>query len=272
MVYGSETSVVTSRLRKLLLAVLFPPVCLNCQRLADNDSFDLGLCDSCRSQLRPLGRGGCSACGRPLEAVPLPDGFLCGDCRRRTPAIDRFVAGWSFEPPFDRVIHGLKYGRLDFLGTQLARGLWSRLGHQLEEAEMVVPVPLHWRRRLGRGYNQAEEIARPLARLLDRPCQRAVRRVRATPPQTRFDRRHREGSVAGAFRVRGRSRLSGRRVLIVDDVATTGSTLETTAACLKAAGARWIVALVAGWTPMSTAQAKTPTNKGLFDRASGEIL
>ncbi|MEE9563210.1 MAG: ComF family protein [Thermoanaerobaculia bacterium] len=272
MVYGSETSVVTSRLWKQLLAVFFPQVCLSCQRLAENDSFDLGLCDTCRSQLRPLGDGGCSACGRPLEAVPLPDGFLCGDCRRRTPAIDRFVAGWSFEPPFDRVIHGLKYGRLDFLGTQLARGLWSRLGHQLEEAEVVVPVPLHWRRRLSRGYNQAEEIARPLARLLDRPLERAMRRVRATPPQTRFDRRHRAANVAGAFRVRGRSRLSGRRVLIVDDVATTGSTLETAAACLKAAGAVWTVALVAGWTPMSTTQAETPTDKGLFDRVSGDTL
>jgi ComF family protein len=204
--------------------------------------------------------------------VPLPYGFLCGDCRRRTPAIDRFVAGWSFESPFDRVIHGLKFGRLDFLGSQLARGLWDGFGHQLEGAELVVPVPLYWRRRLNRGYNQAEEIARPLARLLDRPLERAVRRVRATPPQTSFDRRHREGNVAGAFRVRGRSRVAGRRVLIVDDVATTGSTLEATARCLKAAGAQRIVALVAGWTPMSSEQPKTPTKKGSFDRILYEKL
>jgi ComF family protein len=245
---------------------------LNCQSLADNGSFNLGLCDTCRSRLRPLGGDGCSACGRSLDARPLPDGFLCGDCRRRTPAIDRFVAGWSFEPPFDRVIHGLKYDRLDFLGAQLARGLWARLGHQLEEAELVVPVPLHWRRRLSRGYNQAEEIARPLARLLDRPLRRAVGRVRATPPQTRCDRRHREANVAGAFRARGRSRLAGRRVLIVDDVATTGSTLEATAVCLRAAGVLSIVALVAGWTPMSSKQAKTTTNKGPFDRISAKKL
>lgn len=272
MVYVPESSAVTSRLWRQVLAVLLPAVCLSCQRLADCDSFDLGLCDTCGSRLRPLGRGGCSACGRPLAAVPLPDGFLCGDCRRRTPAIDRFVAGWSFEPPFDRVVHGLKYGRLDFLGTQLARGLWSRHGHQLEEVEVVVPVPLHWRRRLSRGYNQAEEIARPLARLLDRPLERAVRRVRATAPQIRLDRRHREGNVAGAFRVRGRFRLRGRHVLIVDDVATSGSTLEATARCLKTAGACWIVALVAGWTPMSSKQPKTPTNKDVFDRISTKKL
>ena len=269
--YVRDTSVVTSRLWTQVLAVLFPPVCLNCQSLADNGSFNLGLCDTCRSRLLPLGRG-CAACGRPLDARPLPDGFLCGDCRRRTPAIDRFVAGWSFEPPFDRVIYGLKYGRLDFLGAQLARGLWSRLGHQLEEAELVVPVPLHWHRRLSRGYNQAEEIARPLARLLDRPLLRAVRRVRATPPQTHCDRQDREANVAGAFRTRGRSRLAGRHVLIVDDVATTGSTLETTAACLKAAGARSIVALVAGWTPMSGKAVKKATNKGSFDIISTEKL
>lgn len=204
--------------------------------------------------------------------MPLPAGYLCGDCRRRTPAIDRFVAGWSFEPPFDRVIHGLKYGRLDFLGAQLARGLWSRHGHQLEEAELVVPVPLHWRRRLSRGYNQAEEIARPLARLLDRPLLRAVWRVRATPPQTRRDRRHRQANVAGAFRARCTSRLAGRHVLIIDDVATTGSTLEATAVCLQAAGVRSIVALVAGWTPMSPQPPKTPTNKGPFDRFSAKNL
>jgi ComF family protein len=265
MVYGSKAPDVTSCLWAQLLSVLFPPVCLNCQRLADNDSFDLGLCDTCRSELRPLGRGGCSACGRPLGAAPLPDGFLCGDCRRRTPAIDRFLAGWTFEPPFDRVIHGLKYGRLDFLGHQLARDLHSRFDRQLEEADLVVPVPLHWRRRLSRGYNQAEEIARPLARLLDRPLRRALRRVRATPPQTRLSRRQRESNVSNAFRARGRSRLADSRVLLIDDVATTGSTLEAAASCLQTAGARSVVALVAGRTPMTSDEAKTSITKGLFD-------
>ena len=88
----------------------------------------------------------------------------------------------------------------------------------------------------------------------------------------RLDRRHREGNVAGAFRVRGRFRLRGRHVLIVDDVATSGSTLEATARCLKTAGACWIVALVAGWTPMSSKQPKTPTNKDVFDRISTKKL
>lgn len=265
MVYGSPPPTVTYRLWQQLLAFLFPAVCLGCQRLADSEGFDLALCDTCRSRLRPLSSGYCSACGRSLAAEPLPDGFLCGDCRRRTPAIDRFVAGWSYEPPFDRVVHGLKYRRLDFLGPQLAKELCSRLSHQLREVEVVVPVPLHWRRRLSRGYNQAEEIARPLARQLGLPLHRVVKRIRATPPQTRFGRRQREDNLARAFSVRPGARLDGGRLLLVDDVATTGSTLAASARCLKEAGASHIVALVAGWTPRCGARAEKPANKALFD-------
>jgi ComF family protein len=123
----------------------------------------------------------------------------------------------------------------------------------LDDADVVVPVPLHWRRRLRRGYNQAERIARPLALAIDRPLATALRRRRATPPQSGLGRSERLRSPRRAFGVRPTkattAALVGRTVLLVDDVATTGATLDAAAAALKNAGAAAVIAVVAGRTP-----------------------
>lgn len=117
-----------------------------------------------------------------------------------------------------------------------------------EGGATVVPVPLHWRRRLRRGYNQAEEIARPLAARLGFRFSRSLRRRRATPRQTSLSREHRRSNPAGAFVCR---RTIAGTVILVDDVTTTGATLGAAAVCLKQAGARRVVALVAARTPGS---------------------
>lgn len=240
---------ITGRLLAPLLDFVFPPLCLGCGREERPGPLALGLCLPCRGRLKTLPAALCAGCGRPLTAAALPAGYLCGPCRRRPPAFARLRAVWSYEPPIEQVIHALKFGRLDFLGGHLAREIWHRLGGELREAEAVVPVPLHWRRQMRRGYNQAERIARPLARRLGRPLVQALRRARPTPPQARLERSRRRTNLRRAFRVRRRAPIRGRALLLVDDVTTTGATLDQAAAELLRGGAASVLALAAARTP-----------------------
>jgi ComF family protein len=188
--------------------------------------------------------------------------LVCGRCRARPPAFERLIAAYSYEGPVEAVITGLKYRRLDYLGSHLAGSLAPILGSREPPGgtpgsavrwDLVVPVPLHWRRRWGRGYNQAERIARPLARHLGLPCRELLRRRRATRPQARLARADRLENPAGAFAVRRRfgfaDRLAGRRVLLVDDVATTGATLDAAARALLRAGVSGVTAVAGARTP-----------------------
>jgi ComF family protein len=151
------------------------------------------------------------------------------------------------------VVRGLKFGRLDYLGRHLAMALAERLSDRLSGFDLVVPVPLNWRRRLARGYNQAEQIARPLAARLGLPCVPALSRRRATPPQSLLGRDERLVNLRKAFRAPKPERVRGLHVLLVDDVATTGATLDAAAEALKRAGAAAVTALVAGRTPLEVA-------------------
>jgi ComF family protein len=200
--------------------------------------------------LVPSPREACAICSRPLAAYALPAGYRCDACRRRPPAFDCLLALWSYRPPLDAVVQGLKFRRLDYLGRHLALALAEGLGSQIAGCDRVIPVPLHWRRRFARGYNQAERIARPLASRLELPFSAALSRRRATPPQSLLGRDDRLANLRSAFRVRRPERIRGLHLLLVDDVATTGATLDAAAAALKNAGAAAVTALVAARTPL----------------------
>jgi ComF family protein len=245
-----------------LLRLLFPSPCLGCGAPASPGARGaraavrpFGLCTVCRGRLRPLDlAAACAACARPLVGR-LPQGFRCGRCRAQPPAFDRLLARWRYEAPLDGVVAGLKFRRLDYLGRHLGIALAEAFAAELAGIDLVVPVPLHWTRRLARGYNQAERIAHPLAERLGLPLLPALRRRRLTPPQSTLPRGARLDNLEGAFEPR-RSRprrspspLAGRRVLLVDDVATTTATLDAAARALKRAGAAAVVAVVAGRTP-----------------------
>lgn len=235
---------------------VLPAGCLGCGTPLPAAVSPLGLCGPCHGRLSPVPANACASCGRPLAAHALPPGYCCGDCRENPPAFDRLLALWRYAPPLDAVVQGFKFGRLDYLGGHLAEALAGHLGPQIREQAgkggLVIPVPLHWRRRLTRGYNQAERIGRPLARHLGLPFSSALARRRATPPQSRLDQAARLRNLRQAFAVRGPGAVADRHVVLVDDVATTGATLDTAAAALKAAGAAAVTAVVAGRTPVSS--------------------
>lgn len=236
------------RWRDRLLHLLLPAACFGCGEPLPATGAALGLCGACRTLLQPVPEGACAICGhrgRPGD----PPGGSCAACREHPPAFDRLLALWSYEDPLPAVVQALKFRRLDYLGRHLGEALVDRWESELAGFDAVVPVPLHWRRRLLRGYNQAERIARPLARRLDLPLTPVLRRVRATPPQTSMGRAGRLANLCDAFRARRGARVHSLHLLLVDDVATTGATLDAAAAVLRRAGAAAVTALVAGRTP-----------------------
>ncbi|MEA2601251.1 MAG: hypothetical protein QOF89_2243 [Acidobacteriota bacterium] len=258
-VYGPEAPGVTPppfRLLDRLVHALLPAPCLGCAQPLPATGTALGLCGSCRAALSPVPAQACAVCARPLAGHALPAGYRCGSCRQNPPAYDRLIALWSYRPPLDAVVQAFKFRRLDYLGRHLAAALAAELGSgigrigDIGDIDRVVPVPLHWRRRLTRGYNQAERIARPLAGFLGLPFAAALVRGRATPPQSLLGREERLANLRQAFRVPRPDEVRKLRILLIDDVATTGATLDAAARTLKRAGAAAVTALVAGRTPL----------------------
>lgn len=248
---GSVRSVgpgVTVGVAAALARFLLPSPCLGCGALDPPLDMSLGLCPACRARLREVGRRRCVRCLRPLAGGvgPMP---TCAPCARRRGGPDRLLAGWLYAPPLDAVLLALKFGGQSFLGRHLATALAARLAHQLAGVDLVVPVPLHWRRQVSRGYNQAAEIARPLARRLGRPYRSVLARRRSTARQAELPREARGANLRGAFVVRRPTAARGRVCLLVDDVVTTGATLAAAAAALRRAGAVTVLAVAAARTP-----------------------
>ncbi len=185
------------------------------------------LCAACAAELPALAEH-CPQC-----ALPSPAGAVCGSCLERPPHYDRTLALWRYEFPCDRLVQALKYRARLALAGFFARSVASR---PLPEVDLIVPMPLHPKRLAERGFNQALEIARGLARHLGRPIEpRGVLRVKDTPPQTKLPYEERTKNVRGAFLCT--LDLSGASVAVLDDVMTTGATLNELARALKRAGA-----------------------------------
>lgn len=236
-----------------LMDVLVPCRCLHCFD-TEPGSMRLGLCTRCRRRLEPLtspGRRACDLCGLTLQTPKAKATLRCVPCMNKRSPLDRLFCAWRYKEPLDAVIQGLKFQDLSYLGKHLARELAGLLPPDLQ-VDAVVPLPLHWRRSWTRGYNQAAEIARSLARRRGWSLEEVLVRRRATLPQSGLDRAGRQRNLRRAFAARRRPQLfdaSGKRLLLVDDVYTTGATIEAAALALRSAGAAWVGAAVAGRTP-----------------------
>lgn len=192
------------------------------------------LCEGCTSSLPGLA-GSCPRC-----ALPIARGSICGTCLSDPPYFDGTLALWPYEFPCDRLVQALKYrswlGLASFFADQLA-------GRDLPHVDVIVPTPLHPTRLAQRGFNQALEIARVLARRTGLALEpRGTQRIQNTLPQTRLPYGERARNIRGAFAAR--VDFSGRTVAVVDDVMTTGATLNELARVLKGAGAARVHNLV----------------------------
>ncbi len=208
-----------------LLDLLLPPRCGGCRRLGG------WLCARCFRAIRRLEEPLCPRCGRQLAFR----GDWCS-CRRRLPHLARLRSAAAYEPPLSAAVHRFKYGGWRALGPPLAALLAARLAVDGLPAAAVMAVPLHGARLRERGYNQSEELARALRRRLGlRTPPGRLLRVRDTPPQVGLDRLRRLRNVEAAFAWSGPPGR-GEPVLLVDDVVTTGATLEACAAALSVTG------------------------------------
>jgi len=185
----------------------------------------------------------CRDCRTPFHnRFPLDEDGRCALCRLGLNGFDAAYSFGAFETELRELIHLLKYGGVETLAQPLGRFLALALPRD-EEFDAVVPMPLHWMRRWSRGFNQAELLAREIGRRTSAPVGNLVRRVKATAAQAGLTNAKRRANVRGAFRVRRGASVSGLRVLLVDDVMTTGATASACARVLKQAGAARVVLL-----------------------------
>ncbi len=216
---------IIERAARVALDLLFPPRCALC---------GLGgvlLCGECAATLPPADGERCERCWMPVSRAT-----VCRHCYQRPPAFASVRAAFVMDGPARRLAHELKYEGLTSIAEPMAELMTAC--PDVADADVVVPVPLHRARERSRGYNQAAELARHLAAALQLPYEpRAARRTRDTAPLARtMHRDERRSIVAGAFAA-DRRRIDGRRVLLVDDVVTTGATLDACAGALRDGGA-----------------------------------
>lgn len=211
------------RAEQALLDVVFPPRCVNCHREGDY------LCSDCRTGVSLVTPSMCDLCGRPVS-----NPGLCSSCLRCPAPVDGIRSVAFFEDPLRKAIHAFKYEGLTALSAPLGELLVEGWRRFRPVGDVIVPVPLHSRRARQRGYNQSALLARALSRHTGLPVlEKVLMRVRETLPQVELDAQHRWDNVEGAFECRDAGEIKGRAVLLIDDVCTTGATIEACADALR---------------------------------------
>ena len=223
-----------AKLKGIALDFLFPRWCVGCGKEGDF------LCYSCRQRLPQIMPPLCPKCGRPQSS-----GILCPSCVAWQAEIDGIRSPFRFDGLIREAIHQLKYRNLRALAVSLAQLLQAYLVANPVPGEVLVPVPLHQKRLRERGYNQSSLLARELGKLINLPVvDDCLIRQRHAPPQARTSTvDERLSNVAGAFACRDQ-RLQDKQILLIDDVSTSGATLDACAGALKATGATSVWGLV----------------------------
>lgn len=220
----------------IVLDALLPPRCATCDEPVDRPRT---LCLACWSRVAFIAHPLCAICGDPFETAP-PGDPVCGDCLAAPPPWERGRSALRYDDSSRPLVLGFKHGDRLHLASLLAGWMQAAGSDLLDKAEVIVPVPLHRWRLVARRYNQSAVLAHALGRATGvAVSDRALLRVRRTPSQGNLTRTQRARNVQGAFRVepRRRGEIAGRRVLLVDDVLTSGATASACTRVLLRAGA-----------------------------------
>jgi len=236
--------------KKMPLAALFkrgldfvlPPLCFGCRGAVETQG---GLCSTCWSRLKFITRPHCEACGYPFPHE-MPKGMLCAACHQKKPEYDKALAALAYDPSSRPLVLSFKHGeRTEGLKT-MARWMKTAGEELLSDTGLIVPVPLHPRRLWRRRYNQSALLALALGAEAGKAVDvLALARKKNTPSQGGLNRHQRRRNVRAAFQVPKNKggQVKGKNILLVDDVMTTGATVENCARALKKAGAGKIYVL-----------------------------
>ena len=225
---------VTFKAKVFLLDLLFPKFCLGC-------GLEGGwLCPACQDQILLVKTQVCPICERVSSG-----GRYCPKCRRGRYLSGMIVSCYYDEGPSKEIIHNLKYHGIRELGNFLGKMLADALAENLPIKDVVLSfVPLHFLREKQRGFNQAEILAQTTSQKLNLPLERFLRKVRFTKRQVDLRGKERRENLKNVFRILPAVNLSGKTIVLIDDIATTGTTLEECAQILRGAGARMVWGLV----------------------------
>ena len=227
-----------------IASLLYPPACTICLAAVDVGEH---LCAECEAKVARIVPPFCAKCSEPFDGA-ITTTFACANCAHRRLYFEAAVSAYRARGIVRHVILNFKYGKQIHLRHLVARWLVAAFDDaRLRDRrfDVIVPVPLHPARERERGFNQAELLAEWLSDHLSLPLRPALQRIHYTTTQTAFDRSERMQNLRGAFRLRKKGDVRNLRVLLIDDVLTTGSTLSECARVLKEAGAHSIYAATA---------------------------
>jgi competence protein ComFC len=230
-----------------IVSVFFPGGCRLCERLLTRASR-LPICEDCLEAFAALPARVCGKCGSPsvpeTMAEATGDGLVCGECIRRTFAFETARSYAEYRGGMARAIVLLKFERIEPLARYFAERVVEVAEREALSGNIVVPVPLHRERQRERGYNQADLISRQVAKRMGLPHKpMLLMRTKARPDKHILSHAERWRAVRGAFATRPGSQVDNKRVLLLDDVVTTGATLDACAKALLKAGAKSVVGL-----------------------------
>ena len=227
-----------------ITSLLYPPACAIC---AANVATGQYLCAECDAKVARIVPPFCARCSEPFSGA-ISTIFTCANCAHRTLHFDAAVAAYRSRGIIRQVMLQFKYHRQIHLRHLVARWLFTALDDARLSGrtfDVIVPVPLHPARERERGFNQSALLAELLSDRIALPSKPALERIRYTTTQTAFDRAERMQNLHGAFRLRKKADVRDLRVLLIDDVLTTGSTLSECARILRRAGASCVYAATA---------------------------
>jgi ComF family protein len=230
----NKTSSLLRRLGRGVVDLVLPPRCLACGETVEEPD---ALCGACWGDMTFFAPPWCASCGLPFPH-PMGQDAICGDCARGRRAWDRARAVLRYDKSSRPMVLGLKHADHTHLARAFGRWMQRAGAEVLGDADLLVPVPLHWARLFQRRYNQAALLADAVHMAGGPPVAvDCLVRRRRTPSQGRLGPLARERNVRGAFAIRRRPTVSGKRLVIIDDVMTTGATVDECARVLKRAGA-----------------------------------
>ncbi len=227
-----------------LLDFFFPCLCPSCGQKVERETL---FCSDCFSSLKFITPPFCYICGRPFTIRDLSS-HICGNCLRKKPFFKAARAVFSYTEPVKKAIIQFKFQNNTDLASLFVKEILFHLKDFIEKIDptLIIPVPLHLKRLRERGYNQCLLLAKKIAKVLDVPCDfKVLKKIKATPPQVGLSLAERYKNIKGSFAVIKPDYIKKKRIVLIDDVFTTGSTVNECAKVLMKAGAEsvWVITL-----------------------------